>query len=95
MKRHGKRQPGRPGVRKAKPKGRYAKERLWFSAEFIAFCQRHHFKPEGIARCILHTWGLQKQNVHMRVVSNEGPIDAAELYDLDSLKDEGGRTDGQ
>ena len=104
MKRHGKRQPGRPVVPVPAstppklPKGRYA--RVWLSGEFLAWCQRHYFKPAGIAPCVLHTEALQS-SAAVVCVHRSRPDELGDLYDLRALaraerqKKKEGRTDGR
>lgn len=63
----------------ALPKGRYA--RVWLSPEFMAWCQRHHFKPPGGASAVLHTYALKNPGTYTIMVRSER-ADTGDLYDL-------------
>ena len=68
-----------PVAKKPKSKGRYA--RVWLSAEFLAWCRRHHFKPPGGASCVLHTYAIQNPGTYVITVRSVRP-DSDDLYDL-------------
>lgn len=63
----------------------------WFSAEFLLWCQRHHFKPEGIASCILHTMALETGDNEIVVRRDGQPVSVESIYDLgDASEGKGG-----
>ena len=80
MKQHGSRKPAaKPKASTPRLKGRSCK--MWLSPEFVAWCKRYGYKPEGFGRCVLYTFALDNPDGHVVIRSDEGPVDVEEIYD--------------
>ena len=75
----GKRRRVVPRIKKVR--GRWGK--VWLSTEFVTWCKRRGYKPEGLADCIAHTFALENPG-RVNIIRRGRPVDVDSIYDLPS-----------
>lgn len=61
-------------------RGRWGK--VWLSPEFVGWCHRHGYKPEGLGKCIMHTFASENPGATITICAKGRPVNVDEIYDL-------------